>query len=176
MATRHENRNTNRLRDPVVGPMLDVGQQYDLALNRGKAGERRQQSSAKVGALQHADRRIRVLRRHRVVERDESAAPNGAQSIQRLAVYDREQPSGEPRRLSAGGELFVGVHEGLLRDVVRFGGVAEEGEGAREGGAAVASHQHRERVFCSRQRAVYQLFVGQLGGHADNRTPAGLET
>lgn len=73
--------------------------------------------------------------------------------------------------MSAGGELVVGVHEGLLRDVVGLGGVAEDGEGARECGAAVASDQRRERVVISREGAVYQLFVGQLGGHAIYRTP-----
>jgi hypothetical protein len=39
------------------------------------------------------------------------------------------------------------VHEGLLRDVVSVGGVADA-EGAREGGAAVASYQRRD-ASCS---------------------------
>lgn len=173
MATRHQNGNPGRFRDAVVGPVLDVGEQDDLALNRRESGQCRQESSAEVGALERSNGRVLVFGRHSLVQRDEPASSNGSQSIQGLAVYDREKPGGELCRLPAGGELLVSVHEGLLGDVVRFGGVAEESEGAREGGAAVAADQYRERVFRSRQRAVYQLFVGQLGGHADNRTPAG---
>ena len=89
---------------------------------------------------------------------------------------DCEQPGGESRGVATRGELLVGVHEGLLRNVIGVGGVAEDGEGARERGAAVATHQHRERVLFSGQRAVNQVFVGQLGRHVGNRTPVGGET
>ena len=88
---------------------------------------------------------------------------------------DREQPGGEPVGLPAGRELLVCVHEGLLRDVVGVSGVAEDGEGTRERGAAMPSHQRLERVRLTCQRAFNQCLVGLLGGHAVNRTPAGDE-
>jgi hypothetical protein len=67
--------------------------------------------------------------------------------------------------LTTGRELLVGVHEGLLRDVVGVGGVAEHGEGARECGAAMSTHEYRKGVLLPRQRSVNQLLVARLGRH-----------
>jgi len=170
MATRHENRNAGGLCNAIVRPVLDVGEEDDLALNRRQSRERREESSAEVCALERADRLGRLARQG-LVDRHEAAPTNRAESVQGLAMDDGEQPGGKAGRVSAGGKLVVGVHEGLLRDVVGLGGVAEDGERARECGASVASHKRRERVVISRECAEYQLFVGQLGGHAICRTP-----
>jgi len=78
---------------------------------------------------------------------------------------DREQPGGESIGAAAGGEPLEGVHEGLLRDVVGIRRVAEHAKGAREGGAAVASYERRERVVLPSQRSVNQLFVARFNGH-----------
>ena len=175
MAPRHEYRNPCRRRDLVVRPVFDVGQQHYLALNRRELSERRKQPSAKICSLESPNRRIRPLGRQRLLERNESLAPNRPNSVERPPMHDREQPRCEPIRLSAGSELFVCVHEGLLRDVVGVSGVAKNGESTRERGAAMPTHQRLERVLFTRQRALNQYFVGQLGGHAVNRTPAGDE-
>jgi len=156
--------------------MLDIGQENDFALNGRDLIECFEQSRAQVSALEVASGRVVLVRGNGVVQRHETPATDGAQSVQRSSVDDRKQPGRESGGLAAGGELFVGVHEGLLRDVLGVGGVAEDGEGAREGGAAVSTHQVRERVLFSRQRAVNQLFVAQLDRHVGNRTPAGDET
>ena len=165
MAARHEDRHSRRLRDTVVRPVLDVGEEDDLALNRREARQGRQEPCAQVGALELADGRIGSLGRDGLVERHEPAATDGPEAVQGLAVDDREQPRGKARWVAAGGELLVGVHEGLLRDVVGLGRVAEEAEGARERGAAVSPHEYRERVLFAREGPGNQLFVGQVGCH-----------
>ena len=175
MATRHENGNARGLGDAVVRPVLDVGQENDLALDGREAGERGEELSAEVGTLERAEGRVPMLRGERFVERHEPASLDRAEAVQRAAVDDSEQPGGESGWLATRRELFVGVHEGLLRDVVGVGGVAKDGEGARERGTTVSTHQCRERVLCPRQRLVNQRFVGQLGRHVPNRTPAGGE-
>ena len=176
MATRHEDGNAGGRGDAIVRPVLDVGEEDDLALDGRETRQRGEDPSAQVRALERLDRRVSVRRGNRFVERNESPPTDGAKAVQGSAVDDGEQPGRETRGLPAGGELFVGVHEGLLRDVVGVGRVTEDGERAREGGAAVTSYQRRERVLDARQRAVNQLFVGQLGRHVGNRTPIGDET
>jgi len=150
MATRHQNGNPRRLGDAIVRPVLDVGQQHDLALNRREACEGREQLCAKIGALERANGRVILPRGECVVERHEPAPTNGAEAIERAAVHDGEHPRREPRRLPTCRKLFVGMHEGLLRDVVGVGGVAKDGEGAGERGPPVPTHQCRERVLCPR--------------------------
>ena len=157
-------------------PVLDVGKQDDLTLDRREASERREQSRAEVGAFEIVAGRVSAIRGHGVLERDEAAAPDGSKPVQRPSVHNGEEPRREPGGLTAGGELFVGVHEGLLRNVVGLGGVTEDGERARECGAPVPAHQIRKRVLFSRQRAVNEVFVALLGRHASKGTPAGDET
>ena len=156
--------------------MFDVGEQNDLALNRRKLRQRRKQSRANIGPLQIHNGCVGSLGGKCVVERNEPLAANGAETVERPSMHDREQPGGEPVRLPAGRELFVCVHEGLLRDVVGVGGVAKDGECTRERGAAMPTHQRLERMLLPRQRALHQYFVGLLDGHAGNRTPVGDET
>ena len=155
--------------------MFHVGKQNDLSLNRRELRERRKQSSPKIGPLELLNGRVGSLGRKCVVEGNEPLPANRAKAIERPAMHDREQPGGEPVGLPAGRELLVCVHEGLLRDVVGVSGVAKDGESTRECGAAMPTHQRLERVLLTRQRALNQDFVGQLGGHAVNRTPAGDE-
>ena len=147
--------------------MFHVGKQNDLSLNRRELRERRKQSSPKIGPLELLNGRVGSLGSKCVVEGNEPLPANRAKAIERPAMHDREQPGGEPVRLPAGRELLVCVHEGLLRDVVGVGGVAEDGEGTRESSAPVATHQTGERVLLSRQRSLYQLFVARLGCHVE---------
>ena len=173
MATRHENRNPGCRRDPVVRPVLDVGEQNDLALNRRELRERRKQSRPKIGSLEVLHGSFGSLRWKAVLEWNEPLPTDRPKTVERPSMDDREQPRGKPVGLPAGRELLVCVHEGLLRDVVGVGGVAKDGERTRERGAAMPTHQRLERMLLPRQRAMNQDFVGLLGGHAVNRTPAG---
>jgi hypothetical protein len=86
-------------------------------------------------------------------------------------VHDGEEPGRKSVWLTAGSELLICVHEGLLRDVIGVGGVAKDGESTRERGPSMPTHQRFERVLFTRQRARNKYFVGQLDGHAVNRTP-----
>ena len=156
-------------------PVLDVGEQNDLSLNRRELRERRKQSSPKIRAFEVLYGHFGSLGGKRFVEWNESLAADRAKAVERPPMDDREQPGGEPVGLPAGRELLVCVHEGLLRDVVGVGGVAKNGESTRERSAAMPTHERLERVLLTRQRAMNQDFVGQLGGHAVNRTPAGDE-
>lgn len=171
MATRHDDGDTGRSSDTVVRPVLDLGQQHDLALNRGEAREGRDEPGAEIGALQRLNGRVAALRGNTFIEWSEALATNRSEPVERASLDDREQPDRESIRVSAGGELLEGVHEGLLRDIVGVGGVAEYTEGARERDAAVASYQRRERLVFSGQSSVNQLLVGQFGGHVIRMTP-----
>ncbi len=119
------------------------------------------------------DGRVAPRRRYRFVEPDKALAPDRSEPVERASLNDREQPGRESIGVSAGGELLEGMHEGLLRDVVGVGGVAEDAEGTRERGAAVASYQRRERLVFSGQSSVNQLLVAQFGGHVVIGTPVG---
>lgn len=153
-------------------PVLDVSEQYDLTLNRRERAKGGKESRAQIRALEITNRRIGPICGDRFVERHEAPTSVTAKSVQRSSVNDREEPRSESVGAAAGGELFVGVHEGLLRDVVGVGGITEDGESARERGTPIATHQLRKRVLFSRQCAVNQFFVGRLGRHLGNRTPA----
>ena len=176
MATRHEDGNAGRLSDTIVRPKLDIREQNDLALDRRQACERGEQSRAEVSAFQVADGGVAWRSGDRFIERNEPPAADRARAIERPAMDDGEEPGGESGWLPARGQLVVRMHEGLLRDVVRLGGVAKDGEGASEGSAAMPAHQRRERVLDSRQRTVDQLLVAQLGRHVMNRTPEPRQT
>ena len=175
MTARHDDGDAGRGGDAVVRPVLDVCQQYDLTLNRSEPRERREEPCAQVGALQRLNGRVAARGRNCLIERNESAAADRSEPVERASLNDHEQPGGESVGVSAGGELLEGVHEGLLRDVVGVGRVAEDGEGAREGGAAVASYQRRECLVFSGQSLVDQLLVAQFGGHVICMTPDGDE-
>ena len=171
MAARHDDRDARRRGDAVVRPVLDVRQQHDLPLNRGEPRERREEPGAQVSALQRLDGCVAARGGDFLVERNEVLPADRSEPVERASLDDREQPGGESIGVPAGGELLEGVHEGLLRDVVSVGGVAEDAEGAREGGAAVASYQRRERVVFPGQGSVNQLVVAQFGGHVIRMTP-----
>ena len=175
MAARHDDGDAGGGGDAVVRPVLDVRQQHDLTLNRGEPRERREELCTQVGALQRLNGRVPARGGNCLIERNESAAADRSKPVERASLDDREQPGGESIGVSAGGELLEGVHEGLLRDVVGVGGVAEDAEGAREGGAAVAPYQRRERLVFSGQSSMNQLLVAQFGGHVVNGTPVGDE-
>ena len=175
MAARHDDGDADRGGDAIVRPVLDVRQQHDLALNRSEPRKRRQEPGAKVGALQCLDRRVAARRGNRFIERNEALPADRSEPVERASLDDREQPGGESIGASAGGELVEGVHEGLLRDVVGVGGVAEDAESTCESGAAMASDQRRERFVLSGQSSVNQLLVAQFGGHVVNGTPVGDE-
>lgn len=175
MAARHDDGDSRRRGDAVVRPVLDVRQQHDLTLNRREPRERREEPGTQVGALQCLDGRVAARRGDCFVERHESSPADRSEPVERASLDDREQPGGESIGVSAGGELLEGVHEGLLGDVVGIGGVAEDAEGARESGAAVASYQCRERVVLPGQSSLNQLLVAQFGGHVICMTPDGDE-
>ena len=63
MATRHEYGNACRRCNAVVRPVLDIGEQYDLALDRRQARERGEQAGSEIGALEVTPRRVTVRRR-----------------------------------------------------------------------------------------------------------------
>ena len=158
-----------------MGPLFDICQQDDLSLDGRQRRQGREEPRSQVGSLEVGDRCLRPVGGERFVERLDTAPSLAAEPVERSAVDDREQPGGKSFRVPAGGELLVRVHERLLRDVLGVSGVGEDGEGARERGTAVSPHQPRERGLLSRQGAVNQLFVGRLGRHVGNRTPAGDE-
>ena len=97
----------------------------------------------------------------RVFQTAEEAAHTAAAAVAAQLARKPDSVLGLP----TGRELLVGMHEGLLRDVVGVSGVAEDGERARECGAAMATHEYRKGVLLPRQRSVNQLVVARLGRH-----------
>jgi len=175
MATRHDDGDASRRGNTVVRPVFDVRQQHDLSLNRGEPRECGEEAGAQVGALQCPDGCVTAGGGQLVIDRDETPPAYRSQSVERSSLDDREQPGAESIGVSAGGELLEGVHESLLRDVVGIRGVPKDAEGPREGSAAVASYERRERVVLASQCSVNQLVVARFGGHVANETPAGRE-
>ena len=167
----HQHRDPGGFGDPVVGPVFDVGEQNDLALDGCEPSQRGEEAQAQVGSLELSDGRVAPGGGDGLVEWNESPATDGASAVQRAPVGDREEPGRKARGLAAGGELFEGVHEGLLGNVIRLGWIAQDGERPGESGAAIPADQHRERVLFSRQCPVNQLFVRRFGRHVETETP-----